>query len=146
MTDKQASESPHLSPPRLYPTRRCADADAVIGWLKDVVGFTERVAYRDDKGAVQHAELAYGSSILMLGQDREDDYGRLVGERRPGTGDALYLAVADIDGLYERVQQSGVAVERPLQDTAYGSREFLCRDPDGGLWSFGTYWPTVGGA
>lgn len=23
----------------------------------------------------------------------------------------------------------------------YGSRDFACRDPEGNLWSFGTYWP-----
>lgn len=46
--------------PRLYPTMRCSDIDAMIAWLKDVVGFTERVAYRDDNGVIHHAEFAYG--------------------------------------------------------------------------------------
>ncbi len=53
--------------PRIYPTMRCRDAEAMITWLKDVVGFTERVVYRNG-GTVHHAELAYGPSLLMLGQ------------------------------------------------------------------------------
>ena len=38
---------------------RCRDTEAMIGWLKDVVGFTERVVHRNGD-TVQHAELAYG--------------------------------------------------------------------------------------
>ncbi|GCC47386.1 hypothetical protein chiPu_0031451, partial [Chiloscyllium punctatum] len=32
-------------------------------------------------------------------------------------------------------------IEMELRDTDYGSRDFACRDPEGNLWSFGTYWP-----
>ncbi|TIL55186.1 MAG: glyoxalase, partial [Mesorhizobium sp.] len=28
-----------------------------------------------------------------------------------------------------------------LIDRDYGSREFICCDPEGNVWSFGTYWP-----
>jgi uncharacterized glyoxalase superfamily protein PhnB len=28
-----------------------------------------------------------------------------------------------------------------LHDTDYGSREYMVRDPEGNLWSFGTYRP-----
>jgi uncharacterized glyoxalase superfamily protein PhnB len=31
---------------------------------------------------------------------------------------------------------------RELIDTDYGSREFSVRDPEGNLWSFGTYNPS----
>jgi len=30
---------------------------------------------------------------------------------------------------------------RDLQDTDYGSREYSVRDPEGNVWSFGTYRP-----
>ena len=33
-------------------------------------------------------------------------------------------------------------IERELQDTDYGSREYSARDPEGNRWSFGTYCPT----
>jgi uncharacterized glyoxalase superfamily protein PhnB len=33
---------------------------------------------------------------------------------------------------------------RELGDTDYGSRDFICRDPEGRVWCFGTYWPKVG--
>lgn len=131
-----------LEAPRLYPTMRCKDADAMIAWLKDALGFRELVVYRSDR-VVQHAELAFGSSILMLGQDRENEYGKLVGNLEGRRTDAIYMAVDDPDALYARVKASGAKIEMELHDTDYGSREFACRDPEGNLWSFGTYWPKV---
>jgi len=129
-------------PPRIYPTLRCNDAEAMIGWLKDVLGFTERVVYRGG-GAVQHAELALGSSILMLGQSRDDDYGKLVGDLGGRRTDALYVAVTDPDALHDRVKAAGAKIETEPHDTDYGSRDFACRDLEGNLWSFGTYRPKV---
>ena len=133
----------NIEAPRLYPTLRFKDFEAMIRWLKDVVGFTERVVYRSDDGAVQHAELAYGSSILMLGQSRDDEYGRLVGELGGRRTDSLYVAVTDPDALHTRAKAAGAKIEMELHNTDYGSREFACRDPEGNLWSFGTYWPKV---
>ncbi|MHC2277766.1 putative glyoxalase superfamily protein PhnB [Bradyrhizobium diazoefficiens] len=65
--------------PRLYHTMRCKDPEAMIAWLKNVLGFAERVAYRKE-GTVVHAELAFGSSILMLGAHRDDAYAKRVGD------------------------------------------------------------------
>jgi uncharacterized glyoxalase superfamily protein PhnB len=130
----------NIEAPRLYPTMRCRDAEAMIRWLIDVVGFTERVIYRKD-GAVQHAELAYGSSILMLGQSRDDEYGKLVGDLAGRRTDAVYIAVEDPDALYARAKSVGARIELELHTTDYDSRDFACRDPEGNLWSFGTYWP-----
>lgn len=129
-----------IESPRLYPTMRCKDAESMIRWLKDVLGFTEYAVYRDN-GVIQHAELAYGSSLLMLGQVRDDDYSKMVGDPGGRRTDAIYLAVDGIDALYVKVKASGVRIESEPHDTHYGSRDFSCRDPDGNLWSFGTYWP-----
>jgi uncharacterized glyoxalase superfamily protein PhnB len=130
--------------PRLYPTLRCRDAEAMMRWLKDVIGFVERVVYRGDDGVVHHAELAYGSSILMLGQSRGDAYGKLVGDIGGRRTDSLYIAVSDADALHARAKAAGAKIEMELHNTDYGSRDFACRDPEGNLWSFGTYWPKVG--
>jgi uncharacterized glyoxalase superfamily protein PhnB len=129
-----------IDAPRVFPTLRCDDAEAMIRWLTDVFGFSERVVYRHD-GVVVHAELAFGSSILMLGQNRDDEYGRLVGGRGGRRTDSLYVAIDDPDGLCARARAAGAKIEMDLHDTDYGSRDFACRDPEGNLWSFGTYWP-----
>lgn len=129
-----------IEAPRICPTLRCRDAEAMIRWLKDVLGFTERAVYRED-GLVQHAELAYGSSLVMLGQSRDDHYGKMMGDLAGRRTDAIYVAVDDPDALHARVKAAGNKIEMELHDTHYGSRDFACRDPEGNLWSFGTYWP-----
>ena len=112
----------------------------MIRWLIDVIGFTEHVVHREDR-VVQHAELAYGSSLVMLGQNRDDAYGKLVGDPGSRRTDAIYVAVSEPDALCARVKVSGTGIEMEPHDTPYGSRDFACRDPEGNLWSFGTYWP-----
>jgi uncharacterized glyoxalase superfamily protein PhnB len=39
------------------------------------------------------------------------------------------------------VRRSGAEIVRELCDTEYGSHEFGTRDPEGHVWSFGTYGP-----
>ncbi len=130
-----------IEPPRIYPTFRFRDAAAMIDWLRDAFGFTVKARYEDDKGVVGHAELALGSSIIMCGQAQEDEYGNIVGEPSDQGGKSLYVAVDDVDALFERVRNAGAAIEQGLTDRDYGSREFICRDPEGNVWCFGTYWP-----
>ena len=134
------AESKAIEAPRLYPTLRCRDAEAMINWLKDVFGFSEHAVYRKD-GVVQHAQLAFGSSILMLGQSRDDDYDKLVGDLKASRTNALYVAVDNPDAMHDRAKAGGAKIEMSLRDADYGNREFACRDPEGNLWSFGNYWP-----
>lgn len=130
-----------IEPPRLYPTLRCRDAEAMIRFLEHAFGFSEVVVYRAGDGMVQHAELAFGSSLLMLGQAREDACGRSVGDLAGRRTDALYVAVPNPDRLHDQAKAAGATITTDLHDTDYASRDFSCRDPEGNLWSFGTYWP-----
>lgn len=139
-------ESKSHEAPRIFPTLRTPHPDAVINWLRDTIGFSERVVYRDDAGAVVHAELAYGSAMLMLGAEKDDEYGRMIGSSGVRRTNSIYVAVDDSEGLFDRVKASGVTIEKPLHTTGHGSRDFICRDPDGNLWTYGTYWPKVGEA
>lgn len=131
--------------PCLFPTLRCADAERMLAWYVEALGFRERVVYRDG-AVVAHAELVRGTSILMLGQEREDAYGADVGPREGRRTDALYLAVDDIDSTFARVAAAGAVITAEVRDTPYGTRECAFRDPEGNLWSVGTYWPTAEGA
>jgi uncharacterized glyoxalase superfamily protein PhnB len=129
--------------PRLYPTFRYRDPNAALAWLTDIIGFTVLARYDDAEGRVSHAELAYGPSLLMLGHAAEDAFGSLVGAPGEQGGKAIYLAVDDVDGLFAKVRASGVEIAEGLTDRSYGSREFICRDPEGNVWCFGTYRPAA---
>jgi uncharacterized glyoxalase superfamily protein PhnB len=127
-------------PPWIFPTIRCRAAEAMIQWLTGVLGFREHFAHRR-QGIVEHAHLAFGSSILMLGQSRDDDYDKMVGKAGARRTDSLYVAVDNPDELFARAKNAGATIEMELRDAEYGNCEFACRDPEGNLWSFGNYWP-----
>ena len=129
-----------IEPPRIFPTFRYRNATAMIDWLVDTFGFKVHAKYMDgDK--VAHAQLALGSSMIMVGEARDDAYGRMVGEAGRSGGKSLYIAVADPDELCGKAKAAGATIEEEPTDRDYGSREFICRDPEGNVWCFGTYWP-----
>jgi uncharacterized glyoxalase superfamily protein PhnB len=127
--------------PNIFPALRYHDANAAIEWLKRAFDFQERAVYRDEDGAVSHAELALGAGIVMLGQSRPEGW---LGGRAPdarASTVSIYVVVADPDAHHERAQSAGAEIVRELTDEDYGSREYSARDLEGNLWSFGTYDP-----
>ena len=129
--------------PRLYPTFRYEDPATMIEWLKEAFGFELRVKYDDETGGIMHAEMAFGPSLIMLGQARDDAYGGLVGRPGKGGGKSTYVAVDDADAAYDRAKAAGATILEELTDRSYGSREFVCADPEGHVWAFGTYRPAT---
>lgn len=131
-----------IEPPRIFPTFQYRDATAMIDWLEGIFGFSVRAKYMDgDK--IAHAELAFGSSMIMLGSTKDNAYGDMVGKPNDTGGKSLYIVVEDPDALYRKAKAAGVRIEEEPTDRDYGSREFICRDPEGNVWCFGTYWPKV---
>ncbi|MCU0309218.1 MAG: VOC family protein, partial [Thermoleophilia bacterium] len=61
-----------------------------------------------------------------------------VHERPPGAA-LVYLVTADPDAVHRRALGAGGEIVQGLRDEDYGSRGFTARDPEGNLWSFGTY-------
>ena len=124
-------------PPQVWPTLRARSARALIKFLVDVFGFEETVVYGEGD-RVDHAQLSWppGGGI-MLGSAKDDpetdDW-----QLSPGSFGA-YAVTDDPDDLYKRATMAGAKVVRELNDTDYGSREFSVLDPEGNLWSFGTY-------
>jgi uncharacterized glyoxalase superfamily protein PhnB len=123
----------------VWPCLAFRDARAAMKFLTDAFGFEEKACYArdDDPSIVEHAEMVWplGGGI-MFGTAGKDD--GPFGARVPGN-DAIYVVCDDPDGLFERAVDAGAEVVRGLVDEDYGSRGFTVRDPEGNLWSFGTY-------
>jgi len=114
------------------------DVDAAMSWLEKVLGCERREDHRDDDGNVVHAELDFRGATVMLstaGVGREPFRSLSPGGRH------LYCGLDEVDSLYRRARDSGAEIEIEITDTDYGSRDFTVRDPEGNLWSFGTYAP-----
>ena len=132
--------SPITSPfTGVWPTLTYRDARAGIAFLVDAFGFVETATYAADYDAtvVHHAELRWplGGGV-MLGSAGKDD--GAYGKRRPGN-DAVYVVCTDPDALLARAVAAGAELVRDIADEDHGSRGFTVRDPEGNLWSFGTY-------
>jgi uncharacterized glyoxalase superfamily protein PhnB len=125
-------------PPQVWPTLRARDAHGLIRFLVDAFGF-EATAIFANGDAVEHAQLSWplGGGI-MLGSVRPAGPDGRDWALEPGTFGA-YVVTDEPDQLLRRALAAGATPMRDLEDTHYGSREFAVRDPEGNMWSFGTY-------
>ena len=56
----------------------------------------------------------------------------------------VYVAVDEVDTLHDTAKAAGAEIVLAPTDQDYGSRDFSARDPEGNIWSFGTYRPELG--
>lgn len=121
-------------PPTVWPTLQATDARALIAFYVEAFGFAETAVYGDGD-RVEHAQLDWpeGGGI-MLGSHKPD----AEWSRSPGTFGA-YVVTDRVDEVYARAVRAGARVVREPAEEDYGNREFILADPEGNLWSFGTY-------
>jgi uncharacterized glyoxalase superfamily protein PhnB len=58
-----------------------------------------------------------------------------------GSTQSPCLVVAEIDAVHARATAAGAEIVIAIKDEDYGGRGFSCRDPEGHLWTIGTYDP-----
>lgn len=123
----------------VWPTFRYRDAKAAIAFLQKAFGFEVAAEYtnEDNPDHVDHAELRWpeGGGV-MLGSVRDD--GGVMGHTGVASG-SVYVAADNVDELYHRAIEAGATEVMGLTEQDYGSRDFSVLDPEGVLWSFGTY-------
>jgi len=124
----------------IFPVLKYDDARAAIEFLEAAFGFERHAVYDGEDGGVAHAELRLGDEYVMLGSTSEGDDRFSQGAGRY----SLYVVVDDPDAHLARAKEAGASIERELTDQDYGSRDYTARDPEGNLWSFGTYRPAAG--
>ncbi|MBU3057143.1 VOC family protein [Pseudomonas indica] len=128
----------------LIPCLRYRDAPAAIDWLQRAFGFEALMVVPDEQGGIAHAQLGFGNGMVMLGSVADSEYGRLMAQpdETGGAGtQSVYVVVNSADALYTQAKAAGADVVIELKDEDYGGRGFTCRDPEGHVWSFGTYDP-----
>ncbi|MEO1446178.1 MAG: VOC family protein [Cyanobacteria bacterium J06635_11] len=128
----------------VIPTLRYQDAAAAIEWLCKAFGFEKHLIVPGENGTIDHAQLVFGNGMIMLGSARDDELGRL--QRPPGenvVSQSPYIVVEDVDKHYECAIAAGAKIVIEIKDEDYGGRDYSCRDPEGFLWSFGTYDPWI---
>lgn len=123
----------------VWPVLIYDDARAAIRFLVAAFGFVEAAVYADDEdeSRVVHAELRLpDGGGVMLGSTGA---GSEPFTSLPRGSASIYVVTDEPDALFARATSAGADVVRGLRDEDYGSRGFTVRDPEGNLWSFGTY-------
>jgi PhnB protein len=105
-------------------------ATPFIEFLERAFGAQEVVAYKSPEGAVLHARVRIGDSILEMG----DAHGPF--QFMPVT---LYLYVNDVDAAYQQSLDAGAKSVQTPADQPYGDRTALVRDPFGNEWNLATH-------
>ncbi|MER7338365.1 VOC family protein [Streptomyces sp. NPDC000075] len=127
--------------PSIYPALLYRDAKAAIQQLTEAFGFNQVAVYEGDDGSVMHAELAYGNGAVMLGSKGRGGVFDKVMEAAGPSG--VYIVVDDVDAHHRRAAEHGVEILMEPTDQDYGSRDYMARDAEGNVWSFGTYAPQL---
>jgi uncharacterized glyoxalase superfamily protein PhnB len=124
----------------LIPILRYRDPLMAIEWLGETLGFIRHFV-AEEGGCIVHAQMRLGDALLMLGPDHSDDrYGMHSPLALTGTSQCVYIALDDdVDDAYDKAKMAGAEIVTEPYDTPYGSREFTCRDPEGHIWSVGSY-------
>jgi len=129
----------------VIPAMRYRDALAAIEWLVRAFGFAKQAVFMGEGDTVMHAQLTFGNGMVMLGSvENGSEYSKLmtqpdeIGMRET---QSACLIVSDADAVYATAKATGATMVMDIADMPYGGRAFTCRDPEGHLWSIGTYDP-----
>jgi uncharacterized glyoxalase superfamily protein PhnB len=124
----------------IYPVLKYSDAHAAIDFLERAFGFQRHAVHEGEAGAIVHGELRFGDQVVMVSSAGAGDpvYDQGLGRT------TVYVAVDEVDTLHDTAKGAGAEIVLAPTDQDYGSRDFSARDPEGNIWSFGTYRPELG--
>ena len=129
----------------VIPALHYKGAKAAIEFLCTAFGFTKNAVHEGLDGSITHAQLTHGNGMIMLGSAKDTEFGDLL--RRPGEVGgvtmSVYVVVDDADAHFVRAKAAGAEIIREPETEDYGGRDYTCKDPEGNVWTFGTYDPVV---
>lgn len=128
---------------QLIPSLCYDDAPAAIAWLERAFGFTPHLVVPGEDGKVVHSQLksADGHSMVMVYSTRDEPDSCKPPQALGGSNQSLYLVVADVDGHHQHALAAGAKISMPPTAQEYGGSCYTCSDPEGHIWSFGSYDP-----
>jgi len=107
-----------------------ADAEKEIAFAEAAFGARTAYVSRMPNGAIMHATLRIGTSMLTMGQ--------VGGDMKPVPA-MIYMYVEDADAVYRRAVESGGKPVRELADQPWGDRSGGVMSPNGIQWWIGTH-------
>lgn len=111
------------------PTTNLKGADKAIDFYRKVFDAKERMRMPGPGGAIMHAEIEIGDSVVMLSE----------AERDPVFNLSAMLYVKDCDAVFDKAVTAGSKIKMPMQDLPWGDRGGTVIDPFGNQWFIATH-------
>ena len=125
---------------RLVPTLRYRDIAAAVDWLCSAFGFKRVRVVSGVDGSIQQAHVAFGNDIIMLLPARDFGADAAAPDLAVAELQSCYFVVDDADHHHRNAKAFGAEI-LDIRQYDLGGRGYSCRDPEGHVWSFGTYNP-----
>jgi len=138
------NDAGHIEAGRSSPGLRYRNVGAAVEWLRRAFGFEILSLVNGEDGSVTYAELSYGNTIIMLGAVQGFDIDSYMAQPEDVGGaetQCCYFVVKDLDTHYARACEAGSEIVLGIKTNDNGDSVYTCRDPEGHLWTFGTYDP-----
>ena len=113
-------------------------AAKALEFYKQALGAKERMRLEMPGGAVGHAEIQFGDSVVMLA-DEFPQMGAHGPAKYGGSPISLHLYVTDVDAVVAKAVSLGAKIARPVANQFYGDRSGTITDPFGHIWNIATH-------
>jgi uncharacterized glyoxalase superfamily protein PhnB len=134
---------------RFAPVLRYRDVAGAVDWLCGTFGFKRHQVVAGEGGATLYAHLTFGNHMIMVLPVGSSDLAKFMKQPDEIGGaetQSCYIVVDDADAHYRNAKAAGADIILDINDDDHGGRGYACRDPEGHIWSFGTYDPWQGQA
>ncbi len=128
----------------IIPATRYQDCEAALTFLKEAFGLTPHAVFRDDDGRIVHAQMMHAGGMVMFGPSRGGEFDRFMtdpGETGGRETTTVYVVVRDVPAAFERAKAQGAKILLSLRIEDHGGQSFTAADPEGHIWTFGSYDP-----
>jgi PhnB protein len=120
-------------------------AATALDFYAAVFGATERMRTPGPDGAVAHAEIQIGDSVIIV-EDEDPQRGT---QAPPASGLAgspvfQFIYVEDVDAVVARAVERGATLRRAPENQFYGDRDGFIIDPFGHGWTVASHVEDVG--
>ena len=113
-------------------------ASDAIAYYTKAFGASEMYRMPGPGGAIMHAEIRIGDSVVMLG-DENPGMGAVSPATLNGTAVSVFLYVPDVDAVFASAVAAGGTAIMPPTDMFWGDRFGKLKDPFGHEWAMATH-------
>ena len=114
------------------------NAAEAIEWYQKALGAKERGRMEAPGGAIGHAEIEIGDSVVML-SDPFPQASTKPPKELGGTSMSIFMYVEDVDAAVKEAVDAGATVLMEVADQFWGDRFGTIQDPFGHTWSIATH-------